>query len=530
MLQIRNIWAGLDKRRQIMVIAAAVGVVVSLTAIARLAATPSMKLLYAGLESGAAGEVVSSLEQRGIPFEVRGGAIYVPAADRDELRMTLAGQGLPANGGRGYELLDSLNGFGTTSQMFNAAYWRAKEGELARTIVASPRIAQARVHIASSGGNPFQRGVEPTASVSVAPGNGKVSSEQADAIRYLVASAVPGLRVEKVAVIDANGTLVGPADADAGNSADDRAERMRQRVLRLLEARVGLGNAVVELSLDMVTETESIRARKIDPAARVAISTEVEESSDASRNLSDSVTVASNLPDGDGAGGDESNSTASTSRERINYEISETETEILRVPGAVRRLTIAVLVDGQADSATGAFQPRSDAELESLRELVESATGFDAGRGDVITIKSMDLPVVEERGAAAKASFWQSMQIDVMSLVQLTTLALVSLVLGLFVIRPVLAKPPLPVDRAPAPLAAPEQKSGAATKVLTGEIQEPGDAAASPLAGGAVPLPVQTGTESSNEPVDRLRAMIGNRQEETVEILRSWLEEREERV
>ena len=121
MQKITNAWANLDMRRRTAVVLAVVAVLVAVLGLARMAATPSMKLLYAGLENGAAGDVVRSLEQRGITYEVRGGSIYVPDATRDELRMTLASEGLPTNGGRGYELLDSLTGFGTTSQMFDAA-------------------------------------------------------------------------------------------------------------------------------------------------------------------------------------------------------------------------------------------------------------------------------------------------------------------------------------------------------------------------------------------------------------------------
>ena len=147
MQQLLNVWMGLDIRRQITVVVATVAMFLAVLAMSRIVSAPSMTLLYAGLENGAAGDVVRSLEQRGVPFEVRGGSIFVPASDRDQLRMTLASEGLPANSSRGYELLDSLTGFGTTSQMFDAAYWRAKEGELARTIVSGPHIALARVHI-----------------------------------------------------------------------------------------------------------------------------------------------------------------------------------------------------------------------------------------------------------------------------------------------------------------------------------------------------------------------------------------------
>ena len=99
-------------------------------------------MLYSGLDSAAAGEVVAELEAEGVAFEVEGAAIMVDAAARDRIRMQLAAKGLPAGGPAGYEILDSLSGFGTTSQMFDAAYWRAKEGELARTITGSPTCAR----------------------------------------------------------------------------------------------------------------------------------------------------------------------------------------------------------------------------------------------------------------------------------------------------------------------------------------------------------------------------------------------------
>ena len=144
MQQLLSVWTTLDPRRRIIVVLATVAMFATVLALSRMATAPGMSLLYAGLESSAAGEVVATLEQRGVSYEVRGGTIFVDSSRRDELRMTLASEGLPTNNSAGYELLDSLSGFGTTSQMFDAAYWRAKEGELARTIISSPHIRGAR--------------------------------------------------------------------------------------------------------------------------------------------------------------------------------------------------------------------------------------------------------------------------------------------------------------------------------------------------------------------------------------------------
>ncbi|WP_282119615.1 flagellar basal-body MS-ring/collar protein FliF [Ruegeria atlantica] len=529
MQQIGTVWASLDRRKQIIVAGAVVLMFLGILAMSRLVTTPSMTLLYAGLESGAAGDIVRSLDQRGVQYEIRGGSIYVPGSQRDELRLTLASEGLPATGNRGYELLDSLSGFGTTSQMFDAAYWRAKEGELARTIVGSPHISQARVHIANGSANPFQRSVAPTASIYLVASGTDITSDQAKAIRFLVSSAVSGLAPENVTVIDSNGAVIGAQDNPvSADTADDKSRQLRERVLRLIEARVGAGNAVVEVSVDTVTKTESIRERRFDPNGRVAISTDVEERSDSARNQSGDVTVASNLPDGDGAGGDESNSNATQTRERVNYEVSETELEVHNGPGAIKRLTVAVLVNGtRSVDANGSetFTPMPQTEMDALQELVASAVGYDVERGDVITLKSLDLPAVEPQGSLATASLWQKVHFDAMSLIQMAVLALVSLVLGVFVIRPILTQP------ATAPALLPAGTAQEPDAYLTGEIATDEGGQFTTLPGqaptGNVPA---LATDAGADPVDRLRAMIGDKQEETVEILRSWLEEGEERV
>ncbi|SEO07725.1 flagellar M-ring protein FliF [Salinihabitans flavidus] len=546
MQQILNVWSALNMRRRVIVLAATIAVFVAVLSLTRMATTPGMALLYSGLESGPAGEVVRALEQRGVSFQIRGGAIYVDSSQRDALRMTLASEGLPANTNSGYELLDTLSGFGTTSQMFDAAYWRAKEGELARTITGSPRITGARVHIANTNSNPFRRDVTPTASVSVTTAGGPLSAEQARAFRYLVASAVAGLAPEDVVIIDGINGLIGKGDETPSAAAglDDRATRMRDRVQNLLEARVGPGNAVVELSVESVTETESIRERTFDPASRVAISTDTEERSTSSRNSGDNgVTVASNLPDGDAAKGESSTKQDSETRERVNYEVSETEREITRVPGAVKRLTVAVLVNAtqevNADGET-VFIPRPEEELAALRELVASAVGLNEARGDVITLKSMAFEPVLQEGTAATTSLLDRVSLDLMSVIQTAVLALVALLLGLFVVRPLLtrsAADALPATADPARLgswAASEQDGAEGSDALTGEVDD--GAFDFSTAGDLPELNFNTNSDfdalgasdDSRDPVDRLRALIGERQEETVEILRNWLEDREE--
>ncbi|MGX9355918.1 flagellar basal-body MS-ring/collar protein FliF [Roseobacteraceae bacterium S113] len=535
MQQLVGTWTALSVQKQIAVLVAAIAMFGAVLLMARVATQPSMSLLYSGLESGPAGDVVSSLEQRGVAYDVRGGAIFVPTAERDQLRLMLASDGLPANGSQGYELLDSLTGFGTTSQMFDAAYWRAKEGELARTILASPQIQSARVHIANATSNPFQRDIRPSASVSVTTNAGTITPAQARAVKFLIASAVAGLDPKDVAVIDGNGGLVASSDDAAPVTAgEDRAQTMREQVLRLLDARLGAGNAVVEVAVETVTESEAIRERVVDPDSRVAISTDTEERTNSSNEAGGGdVTVASNLPDGE-AGDGSSNSQNSETRERVNYEVSETEREIVRGPGAVKKISVAVLVNSTpavaADEASAEALPEE--ELDSLRELVASAVGLDEARGDTLTLKSMPFTPLGTEGTVASATSPGLLAgLDVMTMIQLAVLALVSLVLGLFVVRPILTKDPvaaLPSIESDMPIAAQEPSAMSDFEpALLGEIDDGN--------GGFAPLVPQSSEPhdlsfETSDPVERLRSLISERKEETVEVLRGWLDETGEKT
>ena len=526
-----SLWQSLDLRRRMIVVGATVGMFVAILVLSRMAGSPNMALLYAGLDGAAAGEVVAALEQRGVAYEIRGDAIHVPVTERDSLRMTLASEGLPANGGTGYELLDGLSGFGTTSQMFDAAYWRAKEGELARTILASGAIRTARVHIAQAPSQPFQRDVKPTASVTVSTAAGGLSQVQARALRHLVAAAVAGMRPDDVAIIDSVAGLIASNTDDQamGATGDQRAAEIRKNVERLLAARVGPGKAVVEVAVDVVTEREAVTERRFDPQGRVAISSETQEKTGSNSDSGGAVTVASNLPDGDAAAGGGDTSQTSETRETVNYEVSETSREILRVPGAVRRLSVAVLVDGQSVTAadgTVTLQPRPDDELAVLRDLVASAVGLDETRGDVLTLRSLVFDVQPEAGVLAEAGMLGSLgRVDLMSMLQIGVLALVALVLGLFVIRPVLMSPARAVLPAPPQTLALPGGIAADTRVLTGEIDD----------GDLPPLSVISGrgpaiSDEPADPVTRLRRLIEERQAESVEILRGWMEFDEEKA
>lgn len=528
MRSLTAVWQTLDPRRRVIVVLATVAMFAAVLALGKLATRPSMALLYAGLDGARSGEVLAALDQQGAPYEVRGTAIYVDAPRRDELRMSLAAEGLPANSGAGYELLDSLSGFRTTSQMFDAAYLRAKEGELGRTIAALPQVRGARVHIADTRAQGLRAAARPTASVTVTTTSGQISPAHARALKYLVASAVAGMSPEDVAVIDGAGALVDAGDGAAAGGTD-RAEELRRNVERLLEARVGYGNAVVEVAVETVTEREAITERRFDPEGKVAISTDSEErTNSASDGGTEAVTVASNLPTGDAGGNTAaSQSRNSETRERTNFEVSETTRELLRAPGAVRRLTVAVLVDGVATTAAdGAttVEPRGKEELSALQDLVAAAVGFDAERGDVITVKSLAFEPVAAAGDGPAPALIDRLGLDAMSLVQLAVLAVVSLALGLFVLRPILGSRASRADAGRPPALRAPDRDGA----LTGEVDD-GD-----FRPAGLPVFVGSGRPGAAadappaDPVARLRRMIADRKDESAEILRGWMEDPEE--
>jgi flagellar M-ring protein FliF len=522
-------WQALDPRKRLIVAFASVAMFAAVYGVANLATRPTMALLYAGIDGARAGELLTALDQRGVKYEVRGQAIYVESTGRDQLRMDLASEGLPANSGTGYELLDSLSGFGTTSQMFDAAYWRAKEGELARTIAALPNVRSVRVHISNAEPQGFRVASAPKASVTVITRDGAISPVHARALKFLVSAAVAGMTPGDVSVIDGAGVLVTGDDDNQSQNGNDRAAELRQNVTRILEARVGYGKAVVEIAVDTVTESEAITERKIDPQSKVAISSQNDEKTSSANNSgSSAVTVASNLPSGNAAGGGKtSQSNDSQTSEKVNYEVSETKREVVKTPGAIRRMTVAVLVDGvQVADANGQmqWQARPDEELAALRDLVAASVGYDETRGDVITLKSMAFEPVATTGTEASSSLLSAFPINVMSLLQLAVLAIVTLVLGLFVLRPILTARPTRAAALPAPAT---QQGQALTGVIEDADYNPDDRALVNRMPRASNTSV-TDQDQLNDPVARLRRLISERQDESVEILRSWMDDTEE--
>lgn len=464
-------WRRLSDRNKAIVAASVIGILLAIAALARSASTPRMALLYAGLESSTSGEILAALEALDVRADVRGDAIFVPESRRDEIRMALARDGLPRQSQAGFEILDKLKSFSTSSELFDATYWRAKEGELARTILAEPGVRSARVHLAIPKRSAFSRSQpSPSAVVTVRMAFGRLDPDRAQAIRLIVALAVPDLSPEKVAVLDAaGGVVLAPGDGDQINAAlgkiHEREIALEHDLIELLEARVGRGNARVKVALSISDEQVVRHERLVDPEQRALASRETMESSEQLAEAGGVISVASNLPEGDALPTTTPpQSRRNESSEAARYEISEIKTETVKPAGAVRQVQVAVLINQQSTpGAKDAQSPpkRTEAELEALRKLVAAAIGFDQSRGDVITIESLPFEDSPQLGAEAASNFFDSfIKPNIIPVLQILIPAIVVIILGLFVLRPLLLSGG-DVDRLPTPELRPTPESTA---------------------------------------------------------------------
>lgn len=461
-----------------------------------MATAKRMALLYSGLDEATAGEVISVLDADGFAYEVRGRSVFVEEAQRDRLRLQLARQNLPSPAADGYELLDGLDSFSTTSEMFSVTYWRAKEGELARTLMSMPGIKTARVHIGAEDRGAFsRRDSRRTASVTVSAPRG-LDKAQIEAIRYMTALAVPDLPASDVAVIDSARGLLTSEGPQAQLNDTRRAEALERDLLALLEARVGPGNARVNVAMEFARRREEVAEHAVDPASAVITESIREESNSRETGQDRAVTVASDLPDGEDTGTSRE-AENSERREEVAYAVSTTDRKIEILPGAIERLSVAVLLNEVAGE-DGNTVPRTSEELAALESLVAAAAGINRDRGDSIIIRSLPFDRPEALPDTPQAGWAESLGNS--GFLGYGVLGLSLLLFGLFVLRPILTS------------ATP-----AASEPL---LLADDDFAMAPM--DIAPLP-----EPEN-PVDVLRERSAERPDAAATLLNAWLDDKED--
>ncbi len=523
-------------------------------------ANPEMSLLYSQLDNQDSGQIISRLEQLNVPYRLAGGGsqILVPADQVARLRVSMAEDGLPSGGSIGYEIFDRSEGLSTTNFVQNINHLRALEGELARTIRSIGVVKQARVHLVLPRRELFSRDrQEPSASIVLTMRGGRrLAGNQVLAVQHMVAAAVPGLQPNLVSIVDNKGLLLarGVSTDDpqgvAGTAEEMRIgyeSRLARTIEELIERTVGPGNVRAQVSADMDFDRVTENAEIYDPDGQVARSTQtVEESSNALDDQGQPpVTVGNNLPDAGlpqlGDGGSSSSRTSRT-EETVNYEITKTIKTHVRESGLVRRLSVAVLVNGTTTpDANGepVYQPRSEEEMDRFAALVRSAVGLNEARGDSLEIANLQFAdLATGTGSEAAGDLFGFDMTELMRVVEILVLGVVGILVLLLVVRPM-------VGRLLESIPAAGQGGGLLTDMGAGRpaLAGPG-APAEGAPASNVAVAQQTGMplgEAADSEVDamidlnkvegRVRAssihkigeIVEKHPEEAVAIVRSWI-------
>jgi flagellar M-ring protein FliF len=501
--------------------------------------TPQMTTLFTDLSVEDSSSIIKDLERQGIQFELRndGSIIMVPKDKVTRLRMKLAEGGLPKGGGVGYEVFDKSDALGTTSFVQNINHLRALEGELARTIRAIDRIQAARVHLVLPERPLFSREApEPSASIVVRV-HGSLEAQQIRAIRHLVASAVNGLKPQRVSIVDESGQLLADGAATDPDQAlgDERRttfeKRIRKQVEDIVSSVVGTGRARVQLSADFDFNKITQTSDKFDPEGRVLRSSQTREESSLTADNNGQVTVNNELP-GNSSGGTAvaARDQSKKSEETNNYEISRTTKTEVTEAGRVNRISVAVLVDGiysKNEKGELVYQDRTKDQLDRIATLVRSAIGFDQKRGDQVEVVNLRFaeapstaPINEPSGFLGMLQFTKE---DVMYFVELGVMMLLGLVVMFMVIRP-LVKRILASDEVAAltsALTAPALTDESAPAASGSQALVPGGTNATANAIDVATIQGQVHAQS----VHRVGELAERNPNETVAIIRQWLAE-----
>lgn len=503
------------------------------------AQAPNLAPLYTGLSLEDSSAIVTELQTQNVPFELRGegDTILVPRDQITTLRMSLASSGLPQRGQVGYEIFDQQSTLGATSFVQNINNVRALEGELARTIASLTRIKSARVHLVLPERELFRRErKDPSASIVLSV-RGQLSNGEIRAIQHLVASAIEGLTPTRVSIVDDQGNLLasGTEDDAIGAMSGQAAERtlayenrLRTRLEDMLANVVGAGRARVEVSAEVDFNRSTTTQETFDPDGQVVRSTQLRENQNLTNGANGQVTVANELP-----GASQNNGTAGTteqgtsSEEVTNYEISKTTQTAVTEAGAVKRLSVAVVVDGvYTTDAQGApvYTPRSADEIAQILTLVRSAVGYSESRGDSVEVVNMQFaerPGLAAPGTDAASGLLDFTRDDLMNGAEMAVTLLIALALVFFVMRPLLKKVLTPESQPLAlPTAAEVSHHGVLTangEVLAEEAEEPRDKTPAWVANA------RTMGETQLQTLKTVGTLVEENPKQAALIVRDWL-------
>lgn len=437
----------------------AIALLASLLFVATQMGTTNLAPLYSGLDAIDSRSIQRELANRNEPFEVRanGEEIFVASDKVNALRLEMAQQGLPSSGVIGNEIFDRDQTLGASNFQQQVSRVRALEGELARSIATFRDVHSARVHIVLPQRELFQRNERPpTASILLnMRGSTRLDREQVQAVSHLVASAVPGLDPNNISILDNRGTLL----SRGGNGTQDKTvesgmelqqafeTRLAQRIEEILGSTVGYSGVRAEVTADMDFSQQVIEQNVYDPNGQVVVSTSSDQNDSSSRDgLQDPVSVGNNLPapnDLGGTGGAGTEETTTGLREVTNFQNSNTRTNTIVPPGRVKRLSVAVLVDGvrtPGDAGDEDYRARTAEEMEQLTAMVRAAVGYDESRGDVVTLTNQRFADLPDLGDLEQTILFGLTFNQIQQLLQPLLIGIVVILILLVVVRPLLSR------------------------------------------------------------------------------------------
>lgn len=538
--------------RLIIILGVTIGVTVALMTMSFRIGTADKTLLYSGLDLKEAAEISARLDQMGVAYDLGAGGstILVPRKKVNTVRMTLASENLPSSGSMGYEIFDQSSTMGQTSFAQNMAQLRALQGELERTITSLDGVSAARVLLVLPKRRLFERDAQQAkASVVVRLQANIIGVTQTQAIRQLVASAVPGLKAGAVTVADEAGRVLARQDEEGQEGAASSGQRsmieatLAKKITAMLTPITGIEGIQVQVSADLDLDRITERSTTYDPDNRVVISSDTsEESSDESEaKNSAAVSVGANVPSGDDASTDDggkSNAVSTRTSEILNYGNSKTERTVIRASGAVKRLSVAVVVDGTLstdDAGVQTYSARTPEQMGEIEALVKTAIGFDTARGDTVTVSNVRFSRPEPIGEVAEPGMFAFSKDDIMRTIELLILAVVSIAMMIFIVKPLVSG-----IASGGAGGMPRLASAGGAPALTGpegSITPQIPAGAPSTVQGALPPPqmnsdledtidvakIQGQVKASS--VNKVAEIVESHPEESISILRTWLHE-----
>ncbi len=546
-------FAALGARRLMLLALVGLSVVASVGTAAVYLGRPAMQPIYTGLNAQDVSRITAALAEAGVPFDVneQRSAVMVPFGQTARARSLLAQKGLPTSSRAGYELFDQMGSIGLTSFMQEVTRVRALEGEIARTIQTLDGVAAARVHLVLADPGSFRRERrDPSASVLLRTEE-RWQNQSAQAVRHIVAAAVPGMKIEQVSVAGTDGRLLAAGGDDLSLGSHKHAEmekamaaEMERRASRTLAAILGSGNYQISATVRLDVDRQQVAETVFDPKSRVERSVRTVKQSGQSEDSGSkpAVGVVANLPkeDASSAEGDKRRQREDRREELINYELNTRTVQTVREGYRMQRLALAVVINRKhlvESLGANATPEAQEARLADLKRLVTAATGASAEREDVVEIVATDFAAGE--GALAPVSgpgLRDYLMMNTGTAINAAAMLGVVFLVIWFGLRPVTRMlgeqaRPVALEATAAPTAALESQAGAALPApALGVAGAPAGAALAiahdgRASGQLAALPAEDLRRKKSAAMrEKLEAIVESDSAEVTKVLKGWMQ------